>query len=429
MNSEKINSILQYASVHVPYYKRLFEEKDINFNGRNARDCFNDIPVLNKDIVLNNTDAFISDEFKKEELDVDRTSGSTGKILNIYWNSQDRIRSLMSLWSARKILHNILPTSKCCYFHSIAYRTENDLLEKDVFSPRIMIRENGLILSLSKLRFDEKTLEVYYKKIFEFNPEWIMCHPSTLHLFADFIEKTNKKRFNNLRLIELTGEYLMDSYRKKISDIFEVKIANHYGAREVNGIAYECKNGHMHCLDNNVYVEIINENKNVGYDKVGQVCITGLNNRSMPFIRYNLEDVAILRKGETCGCGNLNPYLEIHAGRGNDVIKLNNGKSVECVVFFYVIEYINAHFKNIISQFQVIRVTHSKFEIMLVLLKKSEDIFSKIEFEFIEKVSEYGFSDCEWKFSFVDIIPPQQHTQKLNFYYDKSKQHNTININ
>ena len=68
MNSEKIASILQYASVHVPYYKKLFEEKGINFNERNAQECFYEIPVLNKNIVLNNSDAFISDEFKRENL-------------------------------------------------------------------------------------------------------------------------------------------------------------------------------------------------------------------------------------------------------------------------------------------------------------------------------------------------------------------------
>ena len=208
----------------------------------------------------------------------------------------------------------------------------------------------------------------------------------------------------------------LDEY-KKISDVFEVDIANHYGAKEVNGIAYECKNGHLHCLDNNVYVEIINENKNVGYDNIGQVCITGLNNRSMPFIRYNLEDVAILRKGDTCGCGNLTPYLELRAGRGNDVIKLNNGKSIECVVFFFVIEWINARLKNIILQFQVTRIAQNKFEIELVLLEKCNDIFAKIKTYFIEKVTEYGFKNCEWKFTFVDSIPPQSDTQKLNFYH------------
>lgn len=185
----------------------------------------------------------------------------------------------------------------------------------------------------------------------------------------------------------------------------------------MNGIAYECKNGHLHCLDNNVYVEIINENKNVGYDNIGQVCITGLNNRSMPFIRYNLEDVAILRKGDTCGCGNLTPYLELRAGRGNDVIKLNNGKSIECVVFFFVIEWINARLKNIILQFQVTRIAQNKFEIELVLLEKCNDIFAKIKTYFIEKVTEYGFKNCEWKFTFVDSIPPQSDTQKLNFYH------------
>ncbi len=417
MNSEKIDSIIQYAYDHVPYYRNMFKEKGINYN--ELKDYFYKIPILNKDIVMNNTDGFISDEFAKEKLEVDRTSGSTGKILNIYWNNHDRIRSLMSLWSARKILHNILPTSKCCYFHSIAYRTTSDLSEKEVFSPRMMVRDNGLVLSLSKLSFDEKTLDIYYRKIFEFDPEWIMCHPSTIYLFADFMEKTNKKRFNKLKFIELTGEYLIESHRKKIVDVFEAETANHYGAKEVNGIAYECQNGHLHCLDNNVYVEIINGNENIGYDKVGQICITGLNNRSMPFIRYNLEDTGILRKGCTCGCGNNTPYLEICAGRGNDVIELNNGKRVECVVFFYVIEWINTNFNNIILQFQIIRTMQYRFEVKLVLFENSNDMFIKIKSAFVEKISEYGFKDYEWVFFSVDIIPPQQDTQKLNFYYDK----------
>lgn len=417
MNSEKLGSILRYAYSHVPYYRKMFEEIGIGSGG--LEDCFDRIPILNKDSVLNNADRFISDEFVKEELEVDRTSGSTGKILEIYWNGQDRIKSLMSLWSARKILHGILPTSKCCYFHSIAYRTASDLSEKEVFSPRMMVRDNGLILSLSKLSFDEKTLDAYYRRIYEFDPEWIMCHPSTIYLFADFMERTNKKRFNKLKFIELTGEYLIEGHRKKIVDVLGVDTANHYGAKEVNGIAYECPNGHLHCLDNNVYVEVINGNENVGYDKAGQICITGLNNRSMPFIRYNLEDVGILRKGCSCGCGNDTPYLEICAGRGNEVVKLDDGRSVECVVFFYVIEWINACFHNLILQFQIIRVKQDRFEVKLVLHDKSEDLFTKVKDAFVEKISEYGFRNCAWDFYSVDIIPPQQDTQKLNFYYDK----------
>ena len=87
------------------------------------------------------------------------------------------------------------------------------------------------------------------------------------------------------------------------------------------------------------------------------------------------------------------------------------------MVFFFVIEWINARLKNIILQFQVTRIAQNKFEIELVLLEKCNDIFAKIKTYFIEKVTEYGFKNCEWKFTFVDSIPPQSDTQKLNFYH------------
>ncbi len=417
MNSDKLGSIIQYASVHVPYYKRLFEKNRIDVFSQSIQDYYSSIPILQKDTVLYDAELFLSDEFSRDELILDRTSGSTGKILDIYWNNQDRIRSLLSLWAARKTLHNILPTSKCCYFHSIAYRTATSYSGKEVFSPRVMVRDGGLVLSLGKLSLDERTLEVYYRKIFEFDPEWMMCHPSTLYMFANYIKKTNKDKFKNLRFAELTGEYLLKYQRETIVEVLGVDTANHYGAKEVNGIAYECQCGHLHCLDNNVYVEIMDGTKNVGYDTVGHVCITGLNNRSMPFIRYDLGDIGVLRNGSTCKCGNPTPYLELSAARSNKEIQIN-GRTIDSVVFFYIVEWINAHLNCIITQFQITRTSISEFIVRMVLSEKKADLIPTIKSEFIEKASEYGLFGCGWDFSFVDIIPPQRDTQKLSYYHD-----------
>lgn len=421
MNLEKVDKIVKYAFLNVPHYKRTLQKNGINPLSENVEEYFPKIPILSKEEILNNTNDFISTEFDESSVEVDRTSGSTGKILNIYWEKSDRLRSLLSLWTQRKLLYNICPDSKCCYFHSIAYRTASDISEREVFSPRIMIRDGGKILSLSKLSFDDKTLGIYYDKMLNFQPEWIMCHPSTLYMFMKFAKKYNKESFEKLRFIELTGEYLIDSYRNKISNFFNVPIANHYGAKEVNGIAYECKNGHLHCLENNVHVEIIENGKNIGYDKKGHVCVTGLNNRCMPFVRYDLGDIAIMRKGISCGCGNQNPYLEICAGRGNEIIKLDNGTKIECVVFFYIIEWINSLINDEITQFQILRISNNIFKVLLTIDNYSELKMKKIRTMFESKSLEYGFREVTWDFEFVNEILPKRDTEKLNFFYDIRK--------
>ena len=50
-------------------------------------------------------------------------------------------------------------------------------------------------------------------------------------------------------------------------------------------------------------MEVVKDGRNVGFGEKGNVCVTGLNNRCMPFIRYDLGDVAILREGKECSCG------------------------------------------------------------------------------------------------------------------------------
>lgn len=416
MNLEKVDSMVKYAYKYVPYYSKILRDNGIDPFCNDVNNYFQRIPILTKDIIQSNIAEFFSSDISQSEVEVDRTSGSTGKILNIYWEKSDRIRSLLSLWSQRKIHHSIMPNSKCCYFHSIAYRTVNESLDREVFSPRVMVRDGGNIISLSKLSFDNNTLNVYYEKLQKFQPEWIMCHPSTLDSFVEFAKKNNKEPLSSLKYIELTGEYLQDVQRKKISNYFRVPIANHYGAKEVNGIAYECPNGHLHCLQNNVYVEITSNGENVGFGVKGKVCVTGLNNRYMPFIRYDLGDSGILRDGRECGCGNLNPYLELCAGRSNDIIKLANGTEIECVVFFYIIEWINSILNETITQFQVLRLADNSFKVLMKI--NQSDLKSRIFDMFSNKANEYGFINTDWQFEFVQEILPNQKTEKLNFYYD-----------
>lgn len=51
---------------------------------------------------------------------------------------------------------------------------------------------------------------------------------------------------------------LLESTRRKLEEAFKCKISNQYGCYEANSIAYECLCEKLHCIKDNIYVEIVN---------------------------------------------------------------------------------------------------------------------------------------------------------------------------
>lgn len=81
-------------------------------------------PILTKkDIQTKSLDILSGDYHNLDlnTLEVARTSGSTGQPLEVFWSSDEMMRSNLCLWRLRKRYYNILPSSKCASFHSILY--------------------------------------------------------------------------------------------------------------------------------------------------------------------------------------------------------------------------------------------------------------------------------------------------------------------
>lgn len=96
----------------------------------------------------------------------------------------------------------------------------------------------------------------------------------------------------SLKYIEMTGEELTDGLRFRIQECFHCPVADQYGANEVNSIAYECPEGNLHCMEDNVYVEILDDEGNpVPEGEAGNIYVTTCHNHAMPFIRYGIGAV------------------------------------------------------------------------------------------------------------------------------------------
>lgn len=403
MNSieeKRLNNIIKYAFEHTEYYREKYNDILSGVASEQYYCKYHELPIVEKSILKSNAQSFFSDEFLIENLIIERTSGSSGNILNVFWDKSSRIRSLLSLWDERK-KYGILPTSKACFFHTIYDIKIGD--NKIITSPSIVYKDDNNVISFSKLDFGYNSLLKYYNSITEHKTEWIMCHPITMYLFTKFMKSNNLSPFKTLKLIELTGEVLCDKERKFIEEYHKVPVVNHYGMRECNGIAYECPYGNMHLLDRNVYMEICDDwgNPKATGEK-GIIYVTNLTNHAMPIIKYKTDDSGIIYN-KKCQCGK-EQIFKIINGRNNDFLYLDKHTFLEGNIFFYVIEYINCYYENVISQFKVIQNDYKMFDVYLAMDNNSfcDDIKSL----FIKVCENIGIHNAVWNFIIHEFLLP-----------------------
>lgn len=416
MDESRLQELINYAYHHVSHYKKIFDQNRILPDEIKNRKDLERVPVLTKSQLQKNPGEFLAPEYmyfpKNNDLIHQRTSGSTGKILKIYWDKQDSIKSLFYLWKLRSRTYGIDASSKYCSFHSTFYRN-NRLVEQ---IPESYLSGDGRQLSFSKLILDDAHLEKFYKELMAFDPDWFYMQPSVAYLLSVFVSKNGLEKPKSLRYIELTGEYLFDHYRKEISKTFAVPVANMYGCMEANGIAMECRNGHMHCLSDNVAIEVLRDGSPAAYGEEGEIYITSLYNRAMPFIRYQLGDRVKLYPPEKCGCGNKNPVMEVSAGRLNENVLVEGREPINSYLFVYSIESINIRLGYPVLQFQIIQESSNRFTAHLVLEDRFSGWKETVANEFIKEMMKLGLNTMEWQIEFKDHLVPNSETGKLQFF-------------
>jgi len=122
---------------------------------------------------------------------------------------------------------------------------------------------------------------------------------------------------------------------------------------------------------------------------VGQkIIVTNLHNRGMPFIRYEVGDLAKSLSDEPCACGRRSQRIGGLAGRDNDTIvlgpnRLINGEFFEFLFFGY----------RSVEQYQVVHfVKRNTIQVRIKLKDASEDIDTVVQSAMREK---FGFDNVE----------------------------------
>lgn len=343
---DRKRGIVNYHLQNNSFYKRFSKIESYN--------NWNDIPIMTKldlQIPLKNR---LSNSFKKSNIYVNKTSGSSG---TPFVFAKDKFCHAMT-WSIFEEWYgwHQIYNQKQARFYGIPKEATANFKErvKDILSNRHRFN----VFDLSEKAMDSWG-RIFSKKRFVF----ITGYASVITAFAEYLIDNEIVLSNicpSLKACLPTSEMSSEEDRITMERAFGVKVVNEYGAAEFGLIALE-KDGEWIINDLNLHVEIVDDDGIVlPLGKEGRIVITDLYNKAHPFIRYELGDIGSIQLYD-----NGIRVLKTLTGRKEDFVQLPSGKRAPGLAFYYVTKSVMKDDGNV-KEIKVIQTALNSFEIHYV---------------------------------------------------------------
>lgn len=397
--NKRLTELVSYAYEHVPYYKnKLLSAGVAKENGDFALENFCNIPLLSKEDIRSHFDEMASHELNRRKWKYKTTGGSTGQPLTVIHDLErvgwvNAVKDLRNEWS------------KMCFGDS---RVRIWGSERDLFygkeSLKVQLNRwinntvwlNAFTLTPEKM---QEFIEIINKK----KPKQIKGYTTCLYEFALFIERNGTQIASPESVICSAGT-VTDTVRNKIEKVFNSRVFNSYGSREIQAMAFECSqhNG-LHVMAPIVYMEIVDKNGNpTKPGEIGEVVLTPFLNYAMPLLRYRIGDMATWSDTKACSCGCSWPLVENIEGRVTECFYKKDGSVVPPEFFIHLVGVVQND--GWIKKFQVIQESMDRIVIKLVKgVGASEDIEKDLE-GLTRKIQVVMSEECSVEYCFVDDI-------------------------
>jgi len=188
----------------------------------------------------------------------------------------------------------------------------------------------GLISKIQKKIniFPKKVISIFepiesvIKQLEEYKPFIIWSTPSYIHLLALELKRQNKDL--KVPLCFLMAETISPEQMKLFRERVCKNVIDAYGCMESPSMGYsinttDCKN----LVVSTTLVEVINQRK-VNDKEVGDIIVTSLINKTMPFIRYELGDYVGIIDDESFPTKKIGKVY----GRFEDILSLDDNKTL-----------------------------------------------------------------------------------------------------
>lgn len=392
----RLRALIRHAYNNVPYYHRIFKEKNIKPDDIKSIEDLKKLPLLTKEDIRNNFNSLVAINAKNYYFGKSSTSGSTGKPLKFYLDQQNREIEYATKWRQLS-WGNIDFNAKIAAF--IAFR--GNLAWINFRSSKHHWKFNALSKQLifNVFGINKKSLKMYVNRLMKFNPQLIEGYPSSIELLAKYILEHNIKEILPTA-IQTSSETLSRNQRTIIEEAFNCKVYDWYSQSEYVVAAGECTKGNYHIVESGI-MEFIKDGEQVSEGELGEIIGTGLYNYSMPFIRYTITDIGRY-SNEKCSCGRGLPILQSFEGRVSDSILTPDGKILGGVSFEHYWKVQISIFTPNVEYVHIIQKTKNR---ILIELVKKEGYSDKETQAIIKGLTRLLGPEINIEFNNLDSIP------------------------
>lgn len=328
LQEKRFRKILRHAVRHSKFYSRLYGEQGItekNIDSVLAKD----IPVIDKKILMENFDEFVTDNrLKRKDLEnfiesrenrgkryleyfqTIHTSGSSGQVGLFVYGPDDwaRIKAL-SVAHVSKGPVNFFRKTRLAFIGATDGHYAGVSLVED--APK-------LIFDVLPLSINSPLVEII-KKMNDFYPDVLTGYASGIHLLAQ--EKIRGSLRISPKRVITSADTLTPDMRLTIEKAFGVAPVNFYASSESLCLGAECDTEHsLHLFTDWHRFELLGREGNaVSVGDSGNLVLTNLYNYTEPLIRYRMNDELVMDT-KKCACGSPFPIVKTIAGRTEDFL-------------------------------------------------------------------------------------------------------------
>lgn len=382
---ERIQSLCKYASETIPYFKKL----NIDRNGGLGA-----FPVLRKNEIRKSMNDFLLPNTRHSWRS---TSGSTGSPF-VFPKDRDATAHMDALMYHLYSWHGVNVGDRQARLWGTPLN----------FQGRMVQKTRDFLLNrkrLSAFLMDDCNNKKYFYELTRFKPKYFYAYTNALYQFALSLERQGLDgRELEIPVAICTGEVLFPFQREKILNMFGCMVVNEYGSTENGIIAFECEHNKLHIAPT-LELEILNPNSN-GF---GNVVITELNSKAIPFIRYDIGDVARFVHAQ-CDCGRPQRIIEVKEGRVDNYIICPDGSQVYDAIFAYSL-------KNDVEKFKVVQESINAISISIV---PKPGYCASSEQRILAQLRKYLGQEIDIVVSKVDSIQPEK-SGKLRYFESRIK--------
>ncbi len=381
--------LLLHCQKSVPYYTELTRQLGAEELLRKSPELYlQKLPVLTKDIIRTNFEQLKSRDIDQRRWYLNTSGGSTGEPIKLI---QDREYSERS--AAIRLFYSYLVGRELGEPEVRLWGSERDIFQNTMGWKANFFNFLTNTRYMNAFKMSPSKMNSFIHMLNAKRPKLIVAYAQAIYELAKFAEDENIKVIPQEAIITSAGT-LYPFMREKIETVFQCKVFNHYGSREVSSIACErpgCKGLWVAPWGN--YVEIVDDDNNPLPPGVeGNILVTCLNNFAMPLIRYKIGDVGILSRNFPS-----EQILQKVSGRNVDMFKTQDGTLVDGEYFTHLL-----YFKDWVQKFQVIQKTYS--EIAIKIIKSDSDYQPEELDDIAAKCKLLMGKDCSVDFEFVSEI-------------------------